>query len=247
MPTDERKKLSVKIVPLELIDPNPLQPRSNLGDLGELIDSIKEKGVLEPIIVRRKEERFEIISGERRFRASIDAGLKEIPCIEVDVTDNEALEIALIENLQRKDLTPFEESYGLKLLSELYGYSHKEIAEKIGKSRSSITESISISKIPSDVAEKCKELSIPSKTILVEIARLKNKEKMLEALEKFTSGILNRDGIRKIKREKKEKKFFFKFKGENFILKITFRKQNVTKEELKEAIKSVLKKLEPED
>jgi ParB family chromosome partitioning protein len=247
MPTEEKKKLSIKIIPLELVDPNPLQPRSNLGDLSELVSSIKEKGVLEPILVRRKNERYEIISGERRFRASIDAGLREIPCIEIDVSDNEAIEIALIENLQRKDLTPFEESYGLRLLSELYGYSHKEIAEKIGKSRSSITESISISKIPPDIAEKCKELSITSKTILVEIARLKTKEKMMEVLEKFSNGLLNREGIRRIKKEKREKNFFFNFKGNNFSLKITFRKQNVTKEEIKEAIKSVLRSLEEED
>lgn len=247
MPTEEKKKLYIKIIPLELIDPNPLQPRSDLGDLSELVSSIKEKGVLEPILVRKKEERFEIISGERRLRASIDAGLQEIPCIEIDVSDNEALEIALIENLQRKDLTPFEESYGLRLLSELYGYTHKEIAEKIGKSRSSITESISISKIPPDVAEKCKELSITSKTVLVEIARLKNKEKMVEVLEKFSTGILNRNGIRRMKRNKREKNFSFKFKGNNFYLKITFAKQNVTKEEIKEAIKAVLRDLEAED
>lgn len=235
------------MIPLELIDPNPLQPRSDIGDLSELVSSIKEKGVLEPILVRRKNERFEIISGERRFRASIDAGLKEIPSIEVDVTDNEALEIALIENLQRKDLTPFEESYGLKLLSELYGYSHKEIAEKIGKSRSSITESLSISRIPPDIAEKCKELSITSKSILVEIARLKSKERMREALEKLSAGLLNRDSIRKMKKEKKEKKFIFNFKGQNFLLKIVFKKRDVTKEEIKEAIKSVIEKLDSEN
>lgn len=247
MPTEEKKKLYIKIIPLELIDPNPIQPRSDLGDLSELVSSIKEKGVLEPILVRKKEERFEIISGERRLRASIDAGLQEIPCIEIDVSDNEALEIALIENLQRKDLTPFEESYGLRLLSELYGYTQKEIAEKIGKSRSSITESISISKIPPDVVEKCKELSITSKTVLVEIARLKNKEKMVEVLEKFSTGILNRNGIRRMKRNKREKNFSFKFKGNNFYLKINFVKQNVTKEEIKEAIKAVLRDLETED
>ncbi len=246
MPTKEKKTLSIKILPLDLIDPNPLQPRSDLGDLKELVNSIKEKGVLEPILVRRKEDRFEIISGERRFRASMDAGLNEIPCIEVDVSDNEALEIALIENLQRKDLTPFEESYGLKLLSELYGYSHKEIAEKIGKSRSSITESISISRIPPDIAEKCKELSITSKTVLVEIARLKSKEKMMEVLEKMREGILNRDEIRRMKRERKAKSFVFKFKGENFHLRIRFRKSVVSIDEIKDSLKTTLKKLESE-
>lgn len=247
MPTEEKKTLSIKVIPLELIDPNPLQPRSDLGDLSELVSSIKEKGVLEPILVRKKDDRFEIISGERRFRASADAGLKEIPCIEVDVSDNEALEIALIENLQRKDLTPFEESYGLKLLTELYGYTHKEIAEKIGKSRTSITESISISKIPADIAQKCKELSITSKSVLVEIARLKSRDKMIEAIEKFTSGLFSRESIRKVKKERKTKNFLFKFKGDNFLLKINFRKDNITKEDIISALKSVINKLESTD
>jgi len=247
MPTWEKKGLSIKTIPIELIDPNPLQPRADLGDLSGLIKSIKEKGVLEPILVRRKGDRYEIISGERRFRASADAGLKEVPCIEIDVCDNEALEIALIENLQRKDLTPFEESSGLKLLCELYGYTHKEIAEKIGKSRSSITESISISKIPPDIVEKCKELSVSSKSILVEIARMKTKEKMLTVLEKIKEGFISRESIRKMKKGKKEKKFIFKFKGENFLLSIKFKKQDVTKDEIKDAIKKALDELNSKD
>ncbi|MGQ9619242.1 MAG: ParB/RepB/Spo0J family partition protein [Candidatus Aminicenantia bacterium] len=247
MPTQNKKPLSIERVPLNLIVPNPLQPRSDLGDIGELVNSIREKGVLEPILVRRKRERFEIISGERRFRAAQEAGLKEIPCIEIDVSDNEVLEIALIENLQRKDLTSFEESYGLKLLVELYGYSHKEIAEKIGKSRTSITESISISRIPADIAEKCKELSITSKSILVEIARLKNKEKMMEAIEKIKEGVLDREKIRKMKRERKEKKYKFKFKSENFVLMVSFRKSNVSKEEIISALTSVIERLKSDN
>ncbi len=246
MPTQNKKAISIEKIPLNIIDPNPLQPRSDLGELSELVNSIKEKGVLEPILVRKKEQRYEIISGERRFRAAVEAGFKEIPCIEVDVSDNEALEIALIENLQRKDLTPFEESYGLKLLCELYGYTHKEIAQKIGKSRSSITESISISKIPSDIVEKCKQLSINSKSVLVELARLKSKERMKEVIEKISSGLIDRENIRKLRKEKRTKNYLYKFKGENFVLRITFRKPEVSKKEIIETIETVLKKLKNE-
>src|SRR5215203_5472955 len=110
-----------KMVPLSTIEPDPNQPRSTMGDLDELVASIREKGVLEPILVRPRPDAedetvppagvlYRIISGERRFRAAQEAGLYEVPAIEMDVSEQEALEIALIENLQRKDLTPFEEA-----------------------------------------------------------------------------------------------------------------------------------------
>src|SRR6202142_4465190 len=96
-------------IPIHLIEANPDQPRSTMGDLSDLTRSIVDKGVLEPILVRPRDDgRFTIISGERRFRASLDAGLSEIPCIEMDVPDNELLEIALVENLQRRDLSRSE-------------------------------------------------------------------------------------------------------------------------------------------
>ncbi|HUP45792.1 MAG TPA: ParB/RepB/Spo0J family partition protein, partial [Thermoanaerobaculia bacterium] len=101
------------MLPLGLIEPNAGQPRSNLGNIEELAASIREKGVLEPILVRTiGPNRYQIISGERRYRAAALAGLDEIPAIELDVDDKETLEIALIENIQRKDLTPFEEAEG---------------------------------------------------------------------------------------------------------------------------------------
>src|SRR5437660_2380423 len=105
------------MIPLSMIEANPEQPRTNLGNLEELAASIREKGVLEPILVRSiGPNRYQIISGERRFRAAGMAGLDEIPAIELDVDDKEQLEIALIENIQRKDLTPFEEAEGFYVL-----------------------------------------------------------------------------------------------------------------------------------
>jgi len=127
-------------LPLSVIDPNPEQPRSQLGNLEELTASIREKGVLEPILVRAKaNNRYEIISGERRFRAATAAGLDEIPTIELDADERESLEIALIENIQRKDLTPFEEAEGFLFLQEKFGYTHEKISKVLGKSRTTVT------------------------------------------------------------------------------------------------------------
>src|SRR4030095_16905396 len=145
------------MIALDRLEPNPLQPRVDLGDLEELIASIRERGVLEPLLVRPSQVggRFMIISGERRYRAAREVGLNELPCIEMDVDDQAVAEIALIENLQRKDLTAFEEAEGLMVLVERFGYTHEEVAKKIGKARSSITEALAIAVMPDDVKELC--------------------------------------------------------------------------------------------
>ena len=137
-----------RLIPIEDIDPNPNQPRHTMGDLSELIASVREKGILEPILVRPRGNRFQIIAGERRFRAAGEAQLAEVPCIVRETPDAEMMELALIENLQRKDLTAFEEADGLLTLKDHYGYTHDAMAEKLGKSRSSITETLSLTAMP---------------------------------------------------------------------------------------------------
>src|SRR5215468_10643614 len=99
-----------RMISIELLDPNPNQPRQVMGDLSELMASIAEKGVIEPLILRQRGDRFQIIAGERRYQAAVQVGLRELPGVLRDGDDNEVLELALVENLQRKDLTPFEES-----------------------------------------------------------------------------------------------------------------------------------------
>jgi ParB family chromosome partitioning protein len=138
-----------RMIPLEKVQPNPEQPRKTLGDLRELTESIREKGVLEPLLVRfnQRENTYYIISGERRYHASRAAGLREVPCIEKIADDAETLELALIENLQRKDLTPFEEADGLQRLADQFDYTHDDIAKKIGRARSSVTETLSLPNI----------------------------------------------------------------------------------------------------
>src|SRR5215210_3767123 len=142
-----------RLIPVESLDPNPEQPRVEIGDLTELTSSVKEKGVLEPLLVKLSAQkgRWMIIAGERRWRAARAAELKEVPCIELDVDEAGVAEIALIENMQRKDLTAWEEADGLAALCEKFGYTHEEVARKVGKSRSTITESLSIASLPESI------------------------------------------------------------------------------------------------
>ena len=128
-----------RIVPIDQIDPNPNQPRQVMGDLSELMASIVEKGVIEPLIVRQRGGRFQIVAGERRYQAAVQVGIRELPVVIRDLDDAEVIEIALVENLQRKDLTPFEESEALAALAERCRYTHEDLARKLGKSRTSIT------------------------------------------------------------------------------------------------------------
>ena len=189
-------------IPISVLDPNPEQPRSILGDLTSLTKSIRERGVLEPILVRKKgEDRFMIISGERRYRAAVEAGLTDVPCIEMDVSDPELVEIALIENLQRKDLTPFEEADGYSLLRERYGLTHEQIADAVGKSRVTVTETLRLFHLPGEVKDACRRADIESKSFLLELARLDSEEEMLAAIEAAQDGSgPNRDVLRELRK-----------------------------------------------
>src|SRR5438876_7538636 len=138
-------------IPIDRIDPNPNRPRQVMGDLSELIASIAEKGIIEPLVVRQRGDRFQIVAGERRYQASVQAGLHELPVVIREVDDTEVIELALIENLQRKDLTPFEEAEALQGLAERCGYTHEDLARRLGKSRTSITESLALQGMPDQV------------------------------------------------------------------------------------------------
>lgn len=190
-------------IALHLIEANPDQPRSILGDLQDLKASIEAKGVLEPILVRPREGgRFTIISGERRFRAAMEAGLSDIPCIVLDVSDAEVVEIALIENLQRKDLSPLEEADGYSTLQDKHGYTHEQIARAVGKSRVTITETLSLARLPLRVKDECRRADIRSKSFLLEVGRLPDEPAMLDAIAAFETGDgVGRDALRSARRE----------------------------------------------
>ncbi len=144
---------------VEKIVPNSTQPRKDFlkEPLEELAQSIKEQGVIQPITVRKKGEKYEIIAGERRWRASQVAGLQEIPAIIKDVDDQKSMELALIENLQREDLNPVEEAMGYQLLMDDYDLSQQELATKVGKSRSSVTNSLRVLTLPRDVRQMLRQ------------------------------------------------------------------------------------------
>lgn len=178
-----------RTIAIDLIFPNPDQPRSEFGDLTELTESIREKGVLEPLLVKPTSDgRFMIIAGERRWRSSQLAGLKEVPCIEMDIDDKGVAEIALIENLQRKDLNIWEEADGLAALASRFGYTQEEIARKISKSRSTVTELMTIAGLPEDIRTRCAEAGITAKSTLLEIARQFDDAAMHEYLDGLSSG-----------------------------------------------------------
>src|SRR5262245_38686292 len=160
-----------RLVAIDRIDPNPSQPRQVMGDLSELIASVAEKGILEPLVVRPRGERFQIVAGERRYQAAVQVGLRELPAVIRDVDDTEVVELALIENLQRKDLTPFEEAEALHGLADRCGYTHEDLARRVGKSRTSITESLALMAMPDSVRSLCRLADISSKSLLLQVVR----------------------------------------------------------------------------
>lgn len=188
-----------RIIQIAKIEPNPEQPRVEMGDLSELVASIKEKGVLEPLLVKplTGSEKWLIIAGERRWRASQIAGLTEVPCIELNVSDQEIAEIALIENLQRKDLTVWEEADAYQSLCERFKYTHEDLAKKLSKSRSSITETLTIASIPPAVRQKCINAGVSSKAAILKIARKFDEDEMFEEINKSIGQKqnANEDGI----------------------------------------------------
>jgi ParB family transcriptional regulator, chromosome partitioning protein len=241
-----------RMIPVEQIRPNPDQPRKALGDLRELTESVREKGVLEPLLVRfiPGEDCYYIISGERRYHASRAAGLREVPCIEKMADDAETLEIALIENVQRKDLTPFEEADGLQRLAEQFDYTHDDLAKKIGKSRGSITESLSLRHIPEDLRKKCIEHGITAKTMLVQIAKQPTEKKMYEMFQRIAQGG-TRQEVRREHADGKEgpqkpQPFIFHYEPENesFRFRLQFKKSHVSREELIRTLREILNQLE---
>lgn len=143
------------LLPINKIEPNKLQPRKSFEEdsLQELAESIKQFGVIQPLIVQKKDKRYEIIAGERRWRASRLAGLKEVPVIIKDFTPQEVLEIALIENIQREDLNPIEEAYAYQRLIQEFSLKQDELAERVSKSRASITNSLRLLKLDESVKQ----------------------------------------------------------------------------------------------
>jgi len=200
---DIEEKGTTRLIPAHLIKANPEQPRFEIKEesLLELAQSIKEKGLLQPIIVKRKEGLYEIVAGERRFRASQMAGLNEIPAIIKDVDRREALEIALIENLLREDLNPVEVALSFGRFIEEFGYTHQELGKRLGLDRSSISNYLRLLKLPEWVKKLIAEgkLTQGHARVLVSLKNEKDQERFVEKILKESTS------VREIEREAKKK------------------------------------------
>lgn len=152
LPTSTEASLDARLVAIDAIRPNPFQPRTEMDEaaLAELTESIRTHGVLEPVIVRPADNGYELVVGERRWRAAQRAGLREIPAVVRAMTDQEAAVVALVENLQRQDLNPIEEAKAFKRLMEL-NMTQEEVAQKVGKSRPAVANSLRLLTLPADV------------------------------------------------------------------------------------------------
>jgi ParB family chromosome partitioning protein len=245
-----------RLIALDKLDPNPEQPRVEIGDLTELTSSIKEKGVLEPLLVKpsRLSGRWMIIAGERRWRAARAAGLRDVPCIEMDVDDRAVAEIALIENMQRKDLTAWEEADGLRALCERFGYTHEQVAHKVGKSRSTITEALSVAALPEGIRERCRRADINTKSLLLQIVRQPDEASMLRMAEEIASRGMTRDDARQARRARfgggrvaaTATPFTYRYAspGKDYKLELRFRRSKVEAKEVAAALRAALESLE---
>tara|TARA_B100001105_G_C22218932_1_gene368740 strand:- start:49 stop:729 length:681 start_codon:yes stop_codon:yes gene_type:complete len=221
-----------------------------MGDLSELKNSISEQGIIQPLIVRQRGDRFQIIAGERRYQAAVQLGREEVPVVIRDTNDErEVLELALIENIQRKDLTAFEESEALGILADKHGYTHEQLSKRLGKSRTTITESLALNGMSEEVKNRCRLADITSKSLLLEIVRQPDKGKMIEVLGRIAAGgKTTRELLRREKEKPKAgrpKAYVYQYKdpGKKFNVKLNFSKARVNRSELISALEAILRNL----
>ena len=195
-----RQRTVLTLLPLQDVKPNPDQPRKHFDQakLEELATSIKAHGLLQPIVVRRVAEGYELLAGERRYRASQLAGIDRLPALVREVDD--PLEIALIENLQREDLSPLEEAEGLSALIARHGYSHREVADLVGKSRPYVSNTLALIRLPEPVkADLQREGTEVSREILMGVAREEDPEAAVALWRRLQLQLLS---VRRFREEK---------------------------------------------
>lgn len=204
----ENREQGLTLVSINEIRPNSRQPRKDFDDdtIAELTASIKEKGIIQPIVVRQAGNGYEIIAGERRWRAAQRAGIVKVPVVVKNATDMEALELALIENLQREDLNPIEEASGYQNLIEVYGLTHEEVSLQIGKDRSTITNQLRLLKLTDDAKRAliAGEITAGHARALLGIESLSDANLVLQVIRKKKLSVRTTESlIRSMSREKR--------------------------------------------
>lgn len=192
---------------IDEIRANPYQPRQHFDDekLQELAQSIREHGVAQPLIVRKMDTHYELIAGERRWRAAKLAGLDQVPVLIKEVSDSESLELAIIENVQREDLNPLEEAVSYRQLMREFGYTQEKLAEKIGKSRPVIANGLRLLDLPEFVQQALREKKISSGHARA-LLSIKNPEELKETFQKMLESGLNVREVEAISKKSKNEK-----------------------------------------
>ena len=197
-------------VPIELVEPNPDQPRTNFKkqELEELAESIKQNGLLQPILVRRKDDHYEIIAGERRWQASKLAGLKKVPIRVRDVDDDETIALALIENSQRSDLNPIEEAYGYRRMMERGNMTQTQVAQAVSKGRSTIANSLRLLELPEEAQQLLFEEKITAghARAILSIPTKEGRSKLTEKLVTEQLSVRETEAIARLMSGKREEK-----------------------------------------
>jgi len=206
-PINKKEIKNINIVPIENLERNPFQPRIEFEkeSLSDLTESIKERGIIQPIVVRKKKDKdnlWQIIAGERRWRAAQKAGLKQIPVFIKDINDEQAATIALIENIQREDLTALEEAQGFKNLIENFSITQEELSKKLGKSRTYITNYLRLLTLPKNV----KSLLQSKKISVGQVRPIIGHKDVSELANKILLNNLNSRQVENLVRDYKNKK-----------------------------------------
>ena len=198
--------------PIEELKPHHLQPRKTFNDhkMAELVASIEEKGIIQPLVVRRQDDYYQIIAGERRWRAAQKAGLESVPVVIQNVTEDWALEIALIENIQREDLNPLEEAEAYRHLMESFDLLQEEVAKRVGKDRSTVANALRLLRLPEKVKSDLTESRLSMGHARALLA-LENEEDILEASQEI---IRKKLSVRETEKLIKKIKNMFKIRGE---------------------------------
>lgn len=233
---DEPQLLSL---PLDLLDPDPDQPRREIGDVTDLALSIRSHGLLNPVIVeRRPEGRYRILAGERRFVACRQLGLKTLPCLVRTVEHQARLALQIIENLQRRDLSPMEEAMAIRRLMEEFNLSQRELALRIGKSVSSVNQMLRILDLPESVRAAAQGADAPSKSVLLEIAKESDPDRQRELFERTRSGNLTVREARQAKPQSKPQPVVIALGDATVTLRFEY--GNPTPERIAETLKKAL-------
>lgn len=236
--TNEGRFAQIK---LSEIETDLTQPRKDMGNLEELAASIKEQGVISPIVVEPiGPKSYRIVAGERRFRASQEAGLKEIPAIVRTFEEQQRAEVQVIENLHRKDFNPIEEALAYKQLQDQFGLSQNQLAKRLGKSRVTINETLRILTLPAKIIEGCRTPDTPvSRSGLLEVSRLQTEKEQLKAFQKLKSGKSSSKMLRSSKKKSKEISST-KINIPQGIVSITLNSKSATSNDYTEALKNAI-------